>query len=96
MNTNFQIDGNKVNFFLENEGHKLARIETEIKDKLMFANHTEVDKLYEGQGLAAKLFDEMVRYARENSLQVKAVCPYILNRFKRKADELNDVWYNKE
>lgn len=54
--------------------------------------HTEVVPEYEGKGLAKKLLDEMVSYARKNNLKVIALCPYVHAQFTRHPDEYADVW----
>lgn len=38
--------------------------------------HTYVDPAFSGQGIAAKLVDEVVRQARNRRLRIVAQCPY--------------------
>jgi len=54
--------------------------------------HTEVTPEYEGKGLAKKMLDELVAYARKNNLKVIALCPYVHAQFTHHPDEYADVW----
>jgi predicted GNAT family acetyltransferase len=49
----------------------------------------------EGKGIARKLLNEMVNYARRNNLKVIAFCPYVLSQFKHHPEEYADIWKNK-
>ena len=57
--------------------------------------HTEVAAEAEGKGLAKKMLDAMVNYARENKLKVIPLCPYVHAQFKRHPNDYADVW-NRE
>lgn len=94
MDIQFKIDEQKRgSFFIENN-HKqqIAELDFEIKDDVLNAYHTGVRKELEGQGIAGKLFDEMVDYARSNNLKVLPSCSYILVKFKRNEDQYKDIW----
>jgi predicted GNAT family acetyltransferase len=54
--------------------------------------HTEVDREYEGQGLAKKLLEAMVLYARQQHLKVTPLCQYVHAQFKRHPDQFSDIW----
>jgi len=59
--------------------------------------HTEVVTKAEGKGLAKKLLQAMVEYARKNGLKVIPLCPYVHAQFKRHPQEYADLWSeNKE
>ena len=49
----------------------------------IIVNHTRVAKEYEGQGLAGKLYQAMVEYARKEKLQVTPTCSYVVHKFNR-------------
>ena len=79
-------------FYIEKDQLKIARLEIIKKGDQLWAVHTEVDPEFEGQGLAGKLFSEMVDYARENKLTVIARCSYVLAKFKKQPDQFADIW----
>ncbi|MDD2511961.1 MAG: GNAT family N-acetyltransferase [Proteiniphilum sp.] len=83
-------------FFLEREGQQIAELDFEIKDHLLNAYHTGVRPELEGQGIAGRLFNEMVRFAREKGYKVIPSCSYILVKFKRHPDEFADIWVRSE
>ncbi len=55
-------------------------------------HHTEVVPEAEGKGLAKKMLNAMVEYARENNLKVITLCPYVHAQFKRHGEEYADIW----
>lgn len=52
--------------------------------------HTVVDEEFGGRGLAGKLMDSAVEYARENNLKIVPVCSYVQHKFK-KDKSIHDV-----
>ncbi len=98
MEIQFKIDEkNRGSFFIENGSNtQVAELDFEVKDGILNAYHTGVRKELEGQGIAAKLFDKMVDYARENEYKVLPTCSYILVKFKRNENELSDIWFRDE
>lgn len=63
-----------------------------ISGKNLTVYHTEVADKAEGKGLAKKLLDAMVDYARKNDLKVIPLCAYVQAQFKRHPQEYADVW----
>jgi predicted GNAT family acetyltransferase len=53
----------------------------------IIVNHTRVAKEYGGQGLAGKLYQAMVEYAREENLQVTPTCSYVVHKFERNPED---------
>lgn len=96
MNIQFKINNNLGSFFIEKEGRQIAELDFEIKNNLLNAYHTGVRPELEGQGIAAKLFDEMVKYAREKGYKVIPTCSYILVKFRRNPDGFSDIWHRLE
>lgn len=89
----FKIDEkNRGSFFIMKEGTQIAELDFDIKDNILNAYHTGVRKELEGQGIAGKLFDKLVDYARENNYKITPSCSYIAVKFKRRPDEFADVW----
>lgn len=97
MDIQFKInDNNQGSFFIEKDNKQVAELDFEINDGILNAYHTGVRKELEGQGIAAKLFDEMVAYARKNNYKVLPSCSYILVKFRRNEDEYSDLWVRNE
>lgn len=63
-------------FELERDG-KTAYLEYSLGAGVLALAHTEVPKEVRGQGLAAKLAESALEYARENALKVDVVCPSV-------------------
>lgn len=89
-----KLDNNKGSFFIEKDGRQVAELDFEIKDRVLDAYHTGVRPELEGQGIASKLFEEMVKFAREKSYKVKPTCPYIDVKFRRDPDGFRDLVYS--
>ena len=86
-----KLKDNKGSFFIEQDGKQLAELDFKIEDNILDAFHTGVRPELEGQGIASRLFDEMVNFARENGYKVKPSCPYIDVKFRRNPDGFSDV-----
>ncbi|MEO7044342.1 MAG: GNAT family N-acetyltransferase [Ferruginibacter sp.] len=82
-------------FYIVENGEQIAKMIIGIYEKELTVYHTEVLPKAEGRGLAKDLLNAMVTYARENNLQVIALCTYVFDQFKRHPDEYKDVWKNK-
>lgn len=92
MEIKFRIDKQKQgSFYIEQDGRQVAELDFEIQDNLLNALHTGVRPELEGQGIAGRLFDEMIEYAHENNYKVIATCPYIKVMFKRNSPKLDDI-----
>jgi predicted GNAT family acetyltransferase len=54
--------------------------------------HTEVDKILAGKGIGRKLVEAVVNYARENSISIRATCPYA-KKVLDNSPEFADVYH---
>lgn len=71
-------------FFLEESGHRIAEITYQWKDKTtIIADHTWVDGSLRGQGVARKMLDTLVEFARDKQLKIVATCSYVEVMFRR-------------
>ena len=86
-----KLKDNRGSFFIEKDGRQVAELDFKIEDNILDAYHTGVRPELEGQGIASRLFDEMVNFARENGYKVKPSCPYIYVKFRRNPDGFSDV-----
>lgn len=83
-------------FNLYDEGEKLGEMVISIKNNVLTVYHTGVEDKATGKGFAGLLLAKMVAYARENSLMVRALCPYVHAQFKRHPGNYNDIWLKSE
>lgn len=83
----FQIkhttDGNKGRFFMQ-EGEKfVSELTYQNADKeVMIIDHTKTREDMQGNGLASKIVDHVVNYARANALKINPVCPFVKEKFE--------------
>nr|WP_106781621.1 GNAT family N-acetyltransferase [Lysinibacillus timonensis] len=77
-------------FEYKKDGEKLAEIEWVQNGSTMVMNHTYVSDTLRGQGVAKKLLDHAVNYARDNNYKMEAVCSYVVAVFN-KSNEYDDV-----
>lgn len=79
-------------FAFRNEDNGTVNAEitwTQMAD-VMVVEHTFVNENMRNQGLAKKLVDRAVDYARENEYKIEPVCSYVATVFER-YDEYEDV-----
>ncbi len=97
MEIQFKIDNHQQgSFFIEESGNQIAELDFAINGDVINAYHTGVRKEYEGQGIAGKLFDKLVSYARENGYKIIPTCSYILVKFRRHPELFDDLWVHSE
>src|SRR5204863_2324184 len=71
-------------FFLEREGRRLAKMTyRRVTEALIIIEHTEVSDELRGQGIARKLLDTAVAWARATGTKLKATCPYVSAQFAK-------------
>ncbi|RYZ28039.1 MAG: N-acetyltransferase [Chitinophagaceae bacterium] len=88
-----ELNERKRGAFIINDGDKqLGEMVVSIMDDNLTVYHTEVAPEAEGQGLAKKMLQAMVNYARAKELKVIPLCPYVHAQFKRHPDEYADLW----
>ena len=69
-------------FFIFGEnGDELAKLTYRKEGEKLFFESTVVSPELRGQGIAGKLFEAGVKYARENNYKIVPVCSYIVKKF---------------
>ena len=97
MEIQFKIDNHQQgSFFIEESGNQIAELDFAINGDEINAYHTGVRKEYEGQGIAGKLFDKLVSYAREHGYKIIPTCSYILAKFRRHPELFEDHWVHSQ
>ena len=70
-------------FFIFGEnGDVLAKLTHRKEGEKLFFESTVVSPELRGQGIAGKLFEAGVKYARENNYKIVPVCSYIVKKFE--------------
>lgn len=78
-------------FYIEDQGQRSAEITYQQHDSnTIIADHTWVDPNFRGEGVARKMLDVLVDYAREHQLKIIPQCSYVAVMFKRD-QSLKDV-----
>jgi predicted GNAT family acetyltransferase len=79
-------------FFVTRDGMRLGElVYTRRSEDLVNIDHTEVDPALRGQGVARKLLDAAVAWARQSGTRVKATCRYARGQFESDAS-IKDVY----
>jgi hypothetical protein len=82
-------------FFIREGEEKIAEMVIGISDEYLTVYHTEVSQQATGRGLAKQLLTAMVEYARQHTLKVIPLCPYVHAQFKKHPEHYLDLWKNE-
>jgi predicted GNAT family acetyltransferase len=84
--------GKRGAFFIERDGQRIAR-QTYVRtaEHHVLIDHTEVDPSLKGQGVARRLLDALVAWARATGTRVAATCSYARAQFE-KDPSIRDVF----
>ena len=83
-------------FYLMQNGEQVGEMVIGVTETTLTVYHTEIHPQVEGKGLAMKLLDAMVAYAREHHLKVIPLCAYVHAQFKKHPDLYADIWQKGE
>jgi hypothetical protein len=84
-------DGRGV-FFVERDDIRLAEMTyARVTPKLVIIDHTLVDERLRGLGVARRLLDTAVAWARSSGTKLAATCPYAKAQFE-KDPSIRDVY----
>jgi predicted GNAT family acetyltransferase len=85
-------DGGRGEFVVEREGIRLAEMTySRLSPSQIIVDHTLVDDQLRGLGVARKLLDTLVAWARATKTRVSATCPYAKAQFEKDAS-IQDVY----
>ena len=88
----FNIADNRI-FMNDENGKTIAEVTfPNLDDNTIIIDHTFVEDSLRGQGIAAKLMLEVIKYAKENNKNIKATCSYALKWFEKNKDEYKDLY----
>ncbi len=78
-------------FFITQDGSRVAELTYRRSNAaLITINHTGVDSSLKGQGVARRLLDAAVIWARESHTKIISACPFSTAQFSKDAD-IRDV-----
>lgn len=81
------VAGNNKFYIGEDESKPIAEITFKpTDDQTIIADHTYVSDELRGQGIAGKLFDKLIGYARENNLKIVPECSYVQSKMEKSSD----------
>ena len=84
--------GNRGGFFIGRDGKRIAEQTYRRSDASHISiDHTFVDDSLRGQGVARRLLDTLVAWARQTNTRVAATCPYAKKQFEQDAS-IRDVY----
>lgn len=76
--------GNNKFYIGEDEGNPKAVLDYRAKGPgVIEAYHTLVNVELEGQGVAGKLFEELIKYAKKENLKIIPTCSYIERKMNK-------------
>lgn len=91
MKINHKEEGSRGEFYIEENGSPIAELTYLLSDdNTMVATHTGTHPKMRGQGIAMKLVEASVEYAREKGLKISPMCSYVAWAFDKRED-LRDV-----
>lgn len=77
-------------------GDYFALIDYMQAGKNIVFTHTEVPKIFEGQGVASKIARNALDFARDNGFKVIPLCPFVSGYIRRHPEYQPLVWAWKE
>lgn len=76
--------GNYKFYIGEDENNPIAQITFKDKDEnTIIADHTYVSEELRGQGIAGKLFNELISFAKEENKLIVPECSYVKAKMER-------------
>lgn len=81
------VAGNNKFYMGEDEENPMAEITFKPQEgNTIIADHTYVSDELRGQGIAGKLFNKLIDYARENQLKIIPECSYVKSKMEKSSD----------
>ena len=77
-------------FYTEDEKGIIGELTYNKEGSILTIDHTEVRREREGEGIASKLLERSVQFARENNYKINPLCPFAEVKFDE-IDAYSDV-----
>ncbi|MCZ0717996.1 GNAT family N-acetyltransferase [Aerococcus kribbianus] len=94
MTADFTKQGNAY-VLLNDDEEMIAEITYQDKGDYVVADHTFVDPSLRGQGMAEKLLDHLVAEMAKEDKKIKALCPYVVDKFAKEPEKYDAINYDK-
>lgn len=89
-----EIEYKENYIYIKNENDEVGYIQyTKVNDHVIDVTTTYVNEKYRGQGIAGKLFEQLVLYSRNHNYKIIPSCSYIKNKLE-KSTKYADIYYN--
>ena len=86
-----EVEGARGGFVIDREGQRIAEMTYVFRTPgIAVFNHTFVDDSLRGLGIARKLMDAAVVWARESGTRIQPTCSYVVAQFAKDAS-IKDV-----
>ncbi|MGQ4833899.1 MAG: GNAT family N-acetyltransferase [Candidatus Asgardarchaeia archaeon] len=81
----FEVKHSKTSrwFYIRLGRGKAAYLKYSINGNVMSLDSTYTPEEFRGRGIAKRLMEEAIKYAKENGLKIKPVCSYAVHFFKK-------------
>ena len=77
------IKKGKNKFYIgQSESQAEAEMTFIVYGSTYIVEHTYVSESLRGQGVAGKLLDALLEYAKNNNIKIKPVCSYVVSAFE--------------
>ena len=77
---------------ISDEGERLGKMSFFYsEDDLITVDHTKVSKKLQGKGVAGRLVEAGVAFARKNGYRINAICPYAKKALWKNKEKYGDV-----
>ena len=82
--------------YMKNQEGKLVAEVTfpAVSDAAVCINHTFVDNSLRGQGIAGKLVDEVIDYAKAHNKKIKPTCSFAVDWFEKHPEYAEYLYSN--
>ncbi len=68
---------------LLNDEDVIGTLDFLIKDEILAIIKVQVDPSYRGQGLAQKLMEEIISFAKKNNYEIEPICSYAVKYLEK-------------
>lgn len=73
------------------DGAKAGELTYTLEGSDLRANHTGTNPAFRGRGVATRLVEAAVAYARENGLRIVPICPFVASLFEKHPEQYRDI-----
>ncbi len=79
-------------FFVVAKMNRVAEMVVAVQEEVITVFHTEVNKEFQGTGVAAQLLFALINYAQGHHKKVIPLCTYVRAQFEKYPEQYADIW----